>query len=128
MNRSVVDALSVQVPERAKKELVEIAPFCEQFTPVQQALLQSLLWRRPDTFTRSADMFISEHTFRFDDTSGELLNILLTLSATPDHPYNARFLHRLLSTRPLPDRDSWWSTWLHFQLGERGAVDRLLDS
>jgi len=126
-NQSLVDALSVQLPERTKRELVDVAPFCATFISAQQALVRSLLWREPDAFTMSAERFIRERVFCFDDVSGQLLDVLLTLSATPDHPYNARFLHKLLFARPLADRDSWWSTWLHYQLGEHGAVDRLLD-
>lgn len=127
INQSLLDALSVQLPERTNRELVDVAPFCEGFVPTQQALLRSLLWRDSNAFTISTDKLIKEHALRFDDTSRQLLDILLTLSAIPDHPYNARYLHTLLFTSPLPDRDAWWSTWLHYQLGEHGAVDRLLD-
>ena len=27
----------------------------------------------------------------------------------------------------MPERDSWWSTFLHYQYGERGAVDRIIE-
>jgi len=127
VNQSLLDALSVQLPELAKRELIDVVPFCRDFVPAQQALLRSLVWRDPNAFTISADKFIRERVFRSDDTSSEVLNILLTLSAIAEHPYNARFLHELLLALPLPDRDAWWSTWLHHQLGEHGAVDRLLD-
>jgi hypothetical protein len=52
---------------------------------------------------------------------------MLILAPVPGHPLNAGFLHKHLSKFSMPDRDAWWSTYLHKQYGTQSAIDRLLD-
>ena len=47
MSRGLIEAFSVQVPERTGKELIEVVPAIKTFQPVQESFLDSLLWRKP---------------------------------------------------------------------------------
>ncbi len=126
-NRGLVDALSIQIPERLGKELTEIAPACVGFRAVREAFVQSLIWRNPRTINQATLNYINEHVIRYRGTHDQFLEALLTIAGDPDHPYNARFLHKQLVRLPMAERDSWWSIFIHEHYGEHGAVDRLVD-
>lgn len=126
-NRGLVEAISIQIPERIKKELVEIVPTCADFQSVREAFIESLIWRDPNSITEATRRYVNEHIIQYEDTHNQFLNTLLTVSSNPKHPYNADFLHKNLMQHELADRDAWWSVFLHYQYGEHGAVDRLVD-
>lgn len=125
-NQGLIEALSVQVPEEVGKELIEVAPGAVEYRPVCEAFIESLLWRDPASITETTLSHVNECL----DQPGihdRFLDVLLTLATSPDHPYNADFLHARLMRDGLAERDSWWSTFLHYQHGTPGAVDRLVD-
>jgi hypothetical protein len=126
-NRGLIEALSIQLPERTGRELVELAPFCADFRSVQEAFLQSLIWRKPNTIQKAAIDYINSHNLNTQDGYDQLMNILLTVAPRTDHPLNARFLHNNLKDKSLPQRDSSWSVFLHYNYGSTGIIRRLID-
>ena len=126
-NRGLIDAFSIQIPERIQKELVEVAPLCVDFQPVKEAFIESLIWRDPKAISDATLDYINRHIIKDDYAHGQFLNALLTIASNPDHFYNADFLHKNLMKFELAERDAWWSIFLHYQYGEHGAVDRLVD-
>ncbi len=126
-NRGLIEAFSIQIPEIIKKELPEIAPYCADYQPIQEAFIESLIWRDPEAITDATLDYINTHIVRYEYTTNIFLNALLTVASNPDHPYNADFLHKKLMKFELPERDAWWSIFLHYQYGEQGAVDRFVD-
>ena len=126
-NKGLIEAFSVQVPERLKRELFEIAPACAGYQPVQEAFVESLIWRTPDAFSDATLEYINNYVRLNELVHNRFLNVLLTIASNPKHPYNAAFLHRNLMNFRLADRDEWWSIFLHYQWGEHGAVDHLVD-
>ncbi|MCD6239204.1 MAG: ATP-binding protein [Thermotogae bacterium] len=126
-NRGLIEAFSIQLPERIKKELPELAPYCEDYRPICEAFVESLIWRDSKAITGATLNYVNKHIIRYKDTHEQFLNALLTVASNPDHPYNADFLHKNLIKFELAKRDAWWSIFLHYQYGEHGAVDRLVD-
>jgi len=126
-NRGLIEAFSIQLPERIKKELPEIAPYCADFQPIREAFVESFIWRDPRTITNATLNYVNEYIIKYKDTHDHFLNALLTVASNPDHPFNADFLHKNLMNFELAERDAWWSIFLHYQYGEHGAVDRLVD-
>lgn len=130
-NRGIVEALSIQCPEHLKGcELVEVAPYLKGSHVAQEAFIESLIWRKPTAF--SADLkntlaYINAEIIRTESGHNNLLDAFLAVAPIPNHPFNADFLHKHLSKFSLAKRDSWWSTFLHYQYGEKGAVDRLIE-
>ena len=55
-----------------------------------------------------------------------ILDAVLWVAATPDHPLNARTLHRLLTRLPLPDRDRFWSRHTYHALHDGGPLGWLI--
>ena len=56
-----------------------------------------------------------------------LLTTSLTVATVPQHPYNAKFLDKLISIYSMPERDVLWSTHIHSSENSEGAVNRLID-
>ena len=126
-NRGLIDALSIQLPERIKNELAEVAPHCAKFQPVLEAFVESLIWRDPKAISEATRNYINSYVIKYKDIHNQFLNALLTVASNPNHPCNADFLHKHLMKFKLAERDEWWSVFLHYQYGEHGAVDRLVD-
>lgn len=130
-NRGIIEALSIQCPEHLKgSELVEVAPYLKDSHALQEAFIESLIWRKPDAFSsdrKNTLAYINAEIIRTDWGHNNLLNAFLAVAPIPNHPFNADFLHRHLSKFSMANRDSWWSTFLHHQYGEKGSVDRLIE-
>lgn len=129
INRGLLEALSIQLPERIKKELVEVCPQFKDFQPVIEAFIDSIVWRSPKAFTGETLKYVNEHVIKYEDTHNLFLNALLTVASIPGHPYNADFLHNNLTKFELSERDSWWSLFLHnqYQYEPYGPIERLVD-
>lgn len=131
----VIEALSVQIPERLHgRELVDVAPYIKDSYTVQSSFVESLIWRNPSAFQidenrapQNALRYINEVIAKSKGGHESLLNAFLTVASVPSHPFNSNRLHTHLSRFTMPERDSWWSTFLHNEHGARGAVDRLVE-
>ena len=127
MNKGFIEALSVQIPERIGRELSEVVPEAAGYQAFREAFVDSLVWRDPQAITDATLAYVNSHVVRYEGTHERFLDALLTLASRPEHPYNADFLHRHLMGLGLAQRDTRWSVFLHYQYGEHGAVDRLVD-
>lgn len=133
-NGGIIEALSIQCPEQLKGiEFIEIAPYSmkEDYISqvVKEAFVESLIWRNPKAFSKDGKntlKIINQNVIRTESGHNQLLSALLSVAPIPNHPFNAEYLHQHLLSFSMPERDSWWSTFLHYQYGEQGAVDRLL--
>ena len=126
--RGLIEAFTIQVPERVGKELIELVPSIREFDTVISAFTESIVWRQPHCFSLAVTLdYINTCVIRDSYHHDRLLNALLTVAANPEHPLNADFLHQNLLQRELAERDSWWSIFLHNQCNRHSAVDRLVD-
>lgn len=129
-NKGIIEALSIQCPEHLNGcELVEVAPYLKESHIAQEAFIESLIWRKPTSFSKDKKNTLGyiKEIIRTKIGRDNLLNAFLTIAPVPNHPFNADFLHRYLSRFAMPKRDSCWSTFLHYQYGKKGAVDRLIE-
>jgi hypothetical protein len=122
----LIEALSVQIPERFGCELIEVAPTIKSFEPVKRAFIRSLVWRDAHAFGDATFSYLNSLMHRAD-MSDDILNSMLTVAPIPEHPLNAERLHRTLSRESMPNRDQWWSIFLHNQWQQQTAVDRLVE-
>lgn len=129
-NLGIIEALSIQCPEWLKGvELFELAPYIEKELLVK-AFIESLMWRRPNAFSKDLKKildFINTNVVIYDDWNDKLLNAFLSITAIPEHPFNAEFFSRHLTKFKMPNRDAWWIPFLHYQYGEHNAIDRLIE-
>ena len=122
----LIEALCIQIPERIGRELVSLAPHVLNHPGIAHAFLQSITWRKCDAFFEDTHAVLNDFIQR-EDIWEELLDIVMSVSTVPGHPFNADSLDRRLRQDSMPDRDSWWSTYLHRAWETQGPVDRLID-
>ena len=122
----LIEALCIQVPERTGKELVRLAPAVMNRPNIVYAFLQSIMWRKHDAFSEDTLVVLNDF-MQGEDIWEELLDTVVSLSTVPGHPFNAESLDRRLRQDSMPDRDSWWSTYLHRAWQTQSPVDRLID-
>jgi hypothetical protein len=122
----LLEAICIQLPERTSRELISVAPKCMDRRGLGDAFRQSIIWRASEAFsegTREALDKLCRNEHDLHDT----LDVLLTVATLPDCPLNATFLDKRLRRETMPERDAWWSVYLHQAWGTRGAADRLVD-
>ena len=126
MNRGILEALAVQIPEITKTELPDVAPHLAKLLPMREAFVESIIWRDPASFSAATDRFINREVLAYQSSFEDFWNALIAIGTTPKHPLNADRLHDILSRIELSKRDAWWSTFLHREWGRERAVDRLV--
>lgn len=126
LSMGLMEALFLLIPERTGKELIELAPSMKDPFFTGWAFRQSLLWRNKDSFFSSTLDILNELNNMWDDRD-KTVDIFLTLSTIPGHPWNAYYLHKWLWDLSMPVRDSSWSINLYKLSGYQSSVDRLID-
>jgi hypothetical protein len=122
----LIEAMSIHLPEHVGMELFELAPHAAEFRVFVDAFVKSLVWRQSTAFSTCTHARI-RHLSQFERYLSDLLNALLTLAPVVDHPLNANKLHSVLSRHSMPDRDAFWSIFVHREWGRGRAVNRLID-
>ena len=126
--KGIIDAISIQLPERFSKELVEIRPTLAKFHDVLESFLDSFMWRHPDSINESSLLQIEKHIVKKRHSLDRLFKVLLTISTDPEIIINGKYLHNFLLNLELGDRDSLWSTFLHYNYDESDSiVQRYID-
>ena len=125
VHQGILAALCIQVPEHTGQELVRLAPVALDYPGIGEAFLESIVWRKLDAFSEDTRAVLNE-LLQGEKIWGDLLDVLLSVSVVPGHPFNADSLDQRLRQDSMPDRDSWWSIYLHRTWDTQGPVDRLV--
>tara|TARA_Y100000310_G_scaffold180887_1_gene180788 strand:- start:704 stop:5188 length:4485 start_codon:yes stop_codon:yes gene_type:complete len=124
----IVEALSIQLPERFGKELYELLPEFSENHNLLEAFIESLVWRDINAIDfEKIKPFINEQVFRFNNSFDHFLEAIISISGLVDHPFNANFLHSWLMQYSLADRDVFWTTQLKYKYSEDSAFRHLID-
>ena len=123
-----IEALAVQMPERFGVELLDAARW--RLDPPKrhlwdEAFVESIAARRPSVVTERTRELLTEVERRSPDLGGLVLETILAVAPSPQHPLNADALHNMLMGLSMPERDIAWSIPTYFALDEGGAFDRL---
>jgi hypothetical protein len=100
----IIEALSVQLPERAGIELFDQFPDIGEDWILHEPFQDSLLWRDQRRFTDRTYEILRSIT-----SVDERTLILFSLATEPHNKFNADFLHEKLTAIPLPERDRFWT-------------------
>ena len=121
-------ALSIQLPERFELELLDalpggFSPWANDYS-AREAFFESLRWRSNDSFSkRTLELYNS--FLRIDPTQ---FDILLQVSASSGHPWNANFIHERLLARDMPKRDAFWTVRVNaLSMDEGETIRRLIE-
>ena len=125
----ILEALLIQVPERTGHELVRLAPtLLDNPYHLATEFLSSIVWRDPAACSQDTLVVLDEIANEAYLGNQEVLDTMLTVSTVPEHPFNAKWLDDRLRGHTMPERDVWWSIYLHdaWRHGN-GPVHRLVD-
>ena len=123
----LLEALAVQLPEKRSLELHDLVnePHHEV---IQDAFLKSIIWRDPQCFPKGLSLdYLNAMSDRRLWSSDPVLDTILQVACVPDHPFNAELLHHTLARLPLPNRDSWWTTYINGSSREDSLAYRIID-
>ena len=127
----LIEAFSIQAPERTGKELVRLAPSLLNHPYIGDSFLESIVWRNLGAFSQDTRTVLNE-LHKENKFSSHPLDVLLSVLTVPNHPFNAIFIDERLRQDSMPERDAWWSTYLHSvwrtdSWMPKGAIHRLMD-
>lgn len=103
----VVEAIAIQLPERADVELPDMLPANLDCWVANNAFNESLLWRDQSRFTKRTLDLVSE---LFGNRRKNA--ILLDVATEPKNAFNAFHLHTSLAALSMPERDLQWSIFI----------------
>ncbi|RJL37288.1 AVAST type 2 anti-phage system protein Avs2 [Pectobacterium carotovorum] len=127
-NQGIVEALSIQLPEKYGKELYELLPEFRENHNLVDAFIDSLVWRDVAAIDlEKLSDFINENVLCYRNTFDHFLENLISISGVEGHPMNAAFLHNWLSKPSLADRDAFWTTRLKYKHDENSTFSQLID-
>ena len=123
----LIGALSTIYPEKLGIEFAKTLPdwgkHWERGHQVQDGFGESFKWRRLDAFTEDTRELLN----RLDEYLVDPQGLLLEVSMTEEHPFNAERLHTHLKKFELAERDSHWTRWINWSSGEEfSQVDRIV--
>ncbi|KAF2990930.1 hypothetical protein MJC1_02028 [Methylocystis sp. MJC1] len=114
----IIEALAVQLPERADVELLDVGkPTWE----TRNAFEESLLWRDQAHFSDRTFELVREFLAHRES------DVLLSVATEPANKFNALYLDKRLRDYSMPERDGKWSLYVadHGD-NEGGAIETLI--
>lgn len=126
-NKGLIDAFSIQIPEKTGKEFYEFIPHLKDNYTIVESFVESLLWRKINTIKEDSKEYINNYVFSFQETYDLFWETILALASIPNHYYNAYSLHNHLMNFSLPDRDEDWTQSLKYKFNNDSSVKRLID-
>lgn len=126
LTAGVIEALSIILPEKKGVELYEVVPCMDSFT-IAYSFVDSLLWRDPSTIcVDKIKDFVNNVVLRYEYTADLLWDVILQVSAIPNHPLNAMWLNGHLNNFSMADRDAWWTQWLKKHYYPNTTIDKII--
>lgn len=129
----LLEALAIQLPERCEVEVPALIGeplddsqrdfWCRR--QVLNAFVNSVAARDPKAVShRVAELLEAAMEHGLED---EVVGAIVAVAAVRDHPLNAHWLHQLLESRTLADRDAFWTKLTYHAYGTTGhPLDRLI--
>ena len=127
-HKGIVDAISIQLPEKFSKELIEIIPKFLKSSVILESFIDSFMWRHPNSIKESSLSQIEKVIIRKKQYLESFFKMILTISTDPEIALNGKYLHKYLLGLELGDRDYIWSTFLHYNYSQEDSiVSRYID-
>lgn len=126
--QGIIEALSIQIPEKYGKELYELLPKISNNSYLVNSFIESLVWRDSKTIDLiKLKPYINNTICSNHETYSHFLEKLISITGLEDHPLNANFLHQTLQRHTLPNRDSIWSTELKHAYNDGSTFKQLIN-
>ncbi len=120
----LVEALSIQLPERYGIELPDCVDGYELQRDLIRNTITALPWRDPNYITERTGQIL-QRSLAFPNFPYRAFDVALSIS-TYQSEADAFWLHRIIASKPMPDRDAFWCGYLHKRYEDRGPVEKLI--
>ncbi|QQE77268.1 ATP-binding protein [Alicyclobacillus sp. SO9] len=127
INKGLIEALTIQLPEAIGMELYEVAPYCKSFYPVVEAFVGSLIWRKVDTISEKVLPYVNKEVLRRKGTFDKFWDSIILTATSPRNFFNADRVHSMLMKQSLSERDAWWTPYISTHFSESTGVKRVID-
>lgn len=117
----LLEALAILLPERKNVELYEVLPNFSRNKVVVDAVLYSLIWRENKTISSHLDTYFEEFKDK-EQFRDRLIQTIIEIGFNTGNYYNADYLHKILISMPLSDRDAMWIPTLYRIYGVRSNI------
>lgn len=126
-NRGIIEALSIQLPEKYGIELFELLRENDNYE-IAEAFVSSLLWRKNKSLIEERVVdYINNVVLNFEGTHDYYWDTIIAVAINPKHCFNANKTHAVLSRYSLAGRDEWWTQLIHNWYNDDWSVKRLID-
>jgi hypothetical protein len=126
--QGIIEALSIQLPEKIDKELYElIKEDNKSDNAIAEGFIKSLIWRKSETIKEKVKEYVNKHLLPYEETFDLFFQMVYSVASDPEHFFNSDSLHRYLMQFSLADRDAIWTTYLHDKNYQGSAMQRLID-
>ena len=118
-------ALGVVYAEKEKKEILDLLP--DNFNAdwfIIDAFTSGLFWRTHESISKRTTQLLWELS---DKSPDQFMHNILKFATVPGHPWNANFLHKILSRQTMPERDSQWTQFINNESYEDSVIARLIN-
>lgn len=135
-NRGIIEALSIQLPEKFGNELYEVVPvnkgakkWEENRFKIQiaEAFISSFLWRKYSTLNEKIYDYINQTVLHFKTTYDLFWETMISVAPLPGHLLNADKTHEILIKLSLANRDASWTREIHYGCTDYTPIKRLID-
>ncbi|MGQ1788520.1 AVAST type 2 anti-phage system protein Avs2 [Saccharicrinis sp. GN24d3] len=127
MHKGLIEAFSVQVPEKEGFEFYTLIPDFKDKYPIIESFVESLLWRKVETINEESKKYVNEYVFLYQGTHDFFWETILSVTGIPNHFFNARSLNNHLIKLSLAERDANWTQFLKYRYSDDSSVKRLVD-
>ncbi len=117
----LLESLAILLPERKNVELYEALPNFSRSEAVANAVLYSLIWRENKTISSHIDTYFEEFKEK-EQFRDRLIQTIVEIGFNTGNYYNANYLHKLLVSMPMSDRDAMWIPTLYRIYGVRSNI------
>ncbi|NUN09210.1 MAG: hypothetical protein HUU54_08550 [Ignavibacteriaceae bacterium] len=111
--QGLLEALSIVVPERLKKELFEFLPEYSAHSTIINSFIESIRWRDMPIISMPIKTFLKSQVFIENQYVHKLFNTIMTIAWRERHSFNGVYIHNILKRHDMPSRDSLWNYYLY---------------
>lgn len=104
-HENLIEALSIKIPEKTGLELFEIAPHAKTYLSVKSGFIESIRWRKNESFGESSLQYVNEFLAKDQELFERFLEVVISTSLKPNFFFNAERLHKNLLNWELAKRD-----------------------
>lgn len=125
--KGLIDAFSIQIPEKYNKEFFEIIPSLKDNYSIIESFVNSLLWRKYESINEKSKDYVNNYVLKYQGTYDLFWETMLSVASIPEHLYNAYLLHDYLMQFTMADRDAEWTQNLRYKYDDDSAVKRIIE-